>query len=160
MTRKNAGNSSSFEFCHWSHYITVTPHVRHGVSDHRRFDCLFNSLFRLTTKEPSNLRIAVSFERNPLVTCGFPAQRASNAENISMTPSWICDVNMYIFILKQFETGLFCTAKVLISNVLMLFVCFISGDWVNNANNLYSRICMGVFNCAQAAHDYISCCVV
>ena len=32
------------------YFVTVTSHERHGVSDHRKFDHLFNSLLRLTKK--------------------------------------------------------------------------------------------------------------
>ena len=35
---------------HTLHDITVTSHERHGVSQHREFHCLFNSLFRLKKK--------------------------------------------------------------------------------------------------------------
>ena len=37
--------------------IRVTPYERHGVSNYRKLDCLFNSLFKLTRKETSKLRI-------------------------------------------------------------------------------------------------------
>ena len=33
------------------YFVTVTSHERHGVSDHRKLDHLFNSLLRLTKKE-------------------------------------------------------------------------------------------------------------
>ena len=51
-----------------------------GVSNHRRLDCLLNHLF---TEKTSLLRVTGLCEGNSPVTGGFPAQRASNAENIS-----------------------------------------------------------------------------
>ena len=44
--------------CLWNddiNQITITPHTRHGVSYCRKLDCVFNSLFRRTTKECSVL---------------------------------------------------------------------------------------------------------
>ena len=46
-----------------------------GVSNHRRFDCLFNRLFRRRSKETSKLRITGLCEGNSPVTGEFPAQR-------------------------------------------------------------------------------------
>ena len=37
--------------------ISVTSYGRHGISDHQWLDCLFNILFRLTTKKISKLCI-------------------------------------------------------------------------------------------------------
>ena len=50
----------------------------HGTSNHRHVHCLPNRLFRRTSKKISKLPC----EGNPLVTGGFPSQRASNAENV------------------------------------------------------------------------------
>ena len=38
--------------------ITMRQPGRHGVSNHRQLDCVFNSLFNLTTKEASTVRIS------------------------------------------------------------------------------------------------------
>ena len=48
-------------------------------------------LFRRTSKKISKPRVTDLCEGNPLVTGGFPSQRASNANNVSvwsMTSSW------------------------------------------------------------------------
>ena len=57
---------------------------RHGVSNHRRLDCLLNCLFRRSSKKTSKLRITGLCERNPPLTGEFPSQGASNAENVSI----------------------------------------------------------------------------
>ena len=57
---------------------------RHGVSNHRRLDCLLSRLFRRTSKKTSKLRATGLCGGNPPVTGGFPSQRASNAENVSI----------------------------------------------------------------------------
>ena len=69
--------------------ILVTPlHWRHngpnGVSNRQPYDCLFNRLFRHRSKKTSKLRVAGLCEGNSPVTGEFPAQRVSNAENVSI----------------------------------------------------------------------------
>ena len=55
-----------------------------GVSNHRRLGCLLNRLFRCRSKKTSKLRVTGLCGGNQLVTGGFPSQRASNAENVSI----------------------------------------------------------------------------
>ena len=56
-----------------------------GVSSHRRLDRVINRLFRRRAKKTSKLRVTGLSEEDSPVTSEFPAQRASNAKNIS---SW------------------------------------------------------------------------
>ena len=58
-----------------------------GISNHQPHDCLLNRLFRRRSKKTSKLRVTGLCERNSPVTGEFPAQRASNAENVSI---WWC----------------------------------------------------------------------
>ena len=55
---------------------------RDGVPNHQPHDCLFNRLFRRRSKKTSKLRVTGLCEGNSQVTGEFPAQRASNAENV------------------------------------------------------------------------------
>ena len=55
-----------------------------GVSNHQRLNCLLNRLFRLRSEQISKLRVTGLCEGNSPVTGEFPAQRASNAKNISI----------------------------------------------------------------------------
>ena len=71
----------------WYHSITVTSYGHHGVSNHRRLRCLFNHLSRGTWKKTSKLCVTGLCEGTPPVNGGFPAQRASDAENVSI---WWC----------------------------------------------------------------------
>ena len=57
---------------------------RDGVSNHQPHDCLHNCSFRCTSKKTSKLHITGLCEENSPVTSDFPAQRASNAENVSI----------------------------------------------------------------------------
>ena len=67
---------------------TQTLEWRHNgcdnVSNHRRIDCLLNRLFRRRSKKTSKLRVTGVCEGNPPVTGGFPSQRASNTERVSI----------------------------------------------------------------------------
>ena len=55
---------------------------RDGVSNHQPHDCLLNRLFRRRSEKTSKLRVTDFCAGNSLVTGEFPAQRASNAENV------------------------------------------------------------------------------
>ena len=55
-----------------------------GVSNHRCLDCLPNRLFRRISKKTSKLRVTGLCERYYQTNGEFPAQRASNAENVSI----------------------------------------------------------------------------
>ena len=55
-----------------------------GVSNHQPHDCLLMCLFRSRSKKTSKPRITVLCEGNPPVIGKFPAQRASNVENVSI----------------------------------------------------------------------------
>ena len=77
--------------CQKSQYfrrIVYTLQWRHnepnGVSNHRLYDCLLSRLFRPRSKKTSKLRITGLCEENSPVSSEFPAQRASDAENVSI----------------------------------------------------------------------------
>ena len=68
--------------------ISFTLQWRHnerdGVSNRQPIDCLLNRLFRHRSKKTSKLRVIGLCAADSTVTCEFPAQRISNAENISI----------------------------------------------------------------------------
>ena len=66
---------------------------RDGVSNHQPHDCLLNRSLRCRSKKTSKLRVTGLCARNSPVTGEFPAQRASNAENVSIW--WRHHVNCY-----------------------------------------------------------------
>ena len=57
---------------------------REGVSNHQSHNCLLNRLFRHRSKKPSKLRVTGLCAGNSPGTGEFPAQMASNAENVSI----------------------------------------------------------------------------
>ena len=58
--------------------------VRDGASNHQPHDCLLNRLFRRRSNETSKLCVTDLCAGNSTVTGEVPAQRASNAENVSI----------------------------------------------------------------------------
>ena len=57
---------------------------RDGVSNHQPQDCLLSRLFRRRPKKASKHRVTGLCEGNSPKTGELPAQRASNAENVSI----------------------------------------------------------------------------
>ena len=55
-----------------------------GVSSHQPPDCLLNRIFERRSKKTSKPRVTGLCAGNSPVTGEFPAQRASNAENVSI----------------------------------------------------------------------------
>ena len=66
------------------HTIKCRINERDGVSNHQPHDCLLSRLLRRRSKKTSKLRVTGLCEGNSPVTGGFPAQRASNAEHVSI----------------------------------------------------------------------------
>ena len=69
------------------YYIIVILSIRYsdvimGVSNHHPRDCLLNRLYRRGSKKTSKLRVTGLCAGNSPVTSEFPAQMASNAENV------------------------------------------------------------------------------
>ena len=60
---------------------------RDSVSDHQPHDCLLNRLFRRRSKKTSKLRVTGLCAGKSPGTGDFPAQMASNAENVSIQDS-------------------------------------------------------------------------
>ena len=63
---------------HWRH------NGRNSVSNHQPHDCLLNRLFRRSSKKTSQLHVTGLCVGNSPGTGEFPAQMASNAENVSI----------------------------------------------------------------------------
>ena len=68
----------------YTHSLQWRHNGHDGASNHQPHDCLLNHLFRRRKKEASKLRGAGLYEGNYPMTGEFPAQMASNAENVSI----------------------------------------------------------------------------
>ena len=64
--------------------VQLRHNKRDGVSNHQPHDCLFNRLFKAQIKENIKAPRHWPLCRNSPVTGEFPAQCASNAENVSI----------------------------------------------------------------------------
>ena len=87
ITSSAIGVNLSIRFS-YSHYKFRTSRGRHngrdGVSNHLPHDCLLNRLFRRRSKKTLKLRVPGLCAGTSPVTGGFPAQRVSSAENVSI----------------------------------------------------------------------------
>ena len=70
--------------CRHSHSLLWRHNGRHGVSNHQPHDCLLSRSIRRRSKRTSKLRVTGLCAGNSPVTGEFPAQMASNAENVSI----------------------------------------------------------------------------
>ena len=68
----------------WPHSLQWRHNKQDGVSNHQAHDCLLNCLFRHISKKTPKLRVTGLCAGNSPVTGEFPAQMASNAENVSI----------------------------------------------------------------------------
>ena len=68
----------------WTLTLQWRHHEQVGVSNHQPQDCLLNCLFRHRSKKIPKLRVTDFCAGNSPVTGELPAQRAINAENISI----------------------------------------------------------------------------
>ena len=67
-------------------FLLLWRHIgRDSVSNHQPYDCLLNGLFKLRSKKTWKLRVTGLGAGKSPETGEFPAQMASNAENVS---SW------------------------------------------------------------------------
>ena len=68
----------------WNLYKQWRHNERGGVSNHQPQDCLLSRLFGHRSKKTAKLRVTGLCTGNSPVTGEFPAQMASNAENVSI----------------------------------------------------------------------------
>ena len=82
-----------------------------SVSNHQPHDCLLSCLFGRTSKKTSKLRVTGLCVGNSPGTGEFPAQMASNAENVSIwwrhhetaveTRAWMREIKIKMYLLIQ-----------------------------------------------------------
>ena len=66
------------------HSLRWRHNGHHGISNHQPHDCLLNRLFRRRSKKTPKLRATSLCAGNSPETGEFPAQKAINAENVSI----------------------------------------------------------------------------
>ena len=86
---------------------------RDGVSNHQPHDCLLNRLFGSRSKKTSKLRVTGLCVGNSPGTGEFPAQMASNAENVSIW--W-----------RHHETGI----------IMQLVTDYAHGEYIKGVNTI------------------------
>ena len=86
------------------------------VSNHQPHDCLLNRLFRCRSKKTSKLRVTGLCVGNSPVTGEFPAQMASNAENVSI---WWRHHGMGMLVSLVFTRGQFWPSGIVVGCVCL-----------------------------------------
>ena len=88
---------------------------RNGVTNHQPHHCLLNRLFRWRSKKTSKLRVTGLWWWNWPVTGEFPAQMASNAENVSIwwrhhvLSGFLCAENHFLILSAPVTTRIIIT---------------------------------------------------
>ena len=93
---------------------------RDSISNHQPHDCLLNRLFRRRSKKASKLRVTDLCEGNSLVSGEFPAQMASDAENVSI--SWRHHVTIHCAV--PLTWVLFCVHQSMPKSMQEVYRCF------------------------------------
>ena len=100
----------------WSHH-----NERDDVSNHRCLLCLLNCWFRRRSKKTSKLRVTGLCVGNSPVTGEFPAQKASNVENVSI---WWRHHDFRAIAVGQFDGCRWYTWKYTTQNVIFYWLLF------------------------------------
>ena len=126
-------------------YVLRWHHNQHdSVSNHQPHDCLLNRLFGRKSKKTPKLRVTGLCAGNSPGTGEFPAQRASNAENVSI---WLRHhVGKYLDTWRWKKTD----SKHMIQPLISRYVSF-SHSLRNPFQNRYTWTCPC---CLQAEHQH------
>ena len=110
---------------------------RDGISNHQPRGCLLNSLFGRTSKKTSKLRVTGLCAGNWPVTGEFPAQMASNAEDVSI---WWRPHELGSLIISCLYS------KVMVStlSLLVALIAVTSQGHNGSSNLLHSTVCATV----------------
>ena len=84
MTTGNYLHSRTNDTVKWIFSLRWRHNGLDGVSDHQPHDCLLSRLYGRRSKKTSKLRVTGLCAGNSPGTGEFPAQKASNAENVSI----------------------------------------------------------------------------
>ena len=150
-SRTERGRECCVESLQWRH------NGRDSVSNHQPRECLLSRLIRRRSKKTSKPRVTDLCAGNSPVTGEFPAQRASNAENVFIW--WSHHVNCR-FVVKccifdwTFFGMLTCLSYVT-SNIYLFLRIFVvvPGDSVKNANELLN-LRAGNFSTGNKIHIF------
>ena len=120
--------------CHNLCILQWCHNWRDSVSNHQPHDCFLSRLFRRRSKKTSKLRVTGRCSGNSPATGEFPAQMASNAENVSIWwrrhDNWDVPVGrlaitwtnagfriVHIFLMNQFQWFLIKRNQLLYENI-------------------------------------------
>ena len=107
----------------WSYTLQWRHNGHDSGSNHQPHDCLLKRLFRRRSKNTSSLRVTGLCAGNSPGTGEFPAQMASNAENVSIW--WRHHDIRLLASLSQFHLSDFCLVVFTVAPLTHADVCHI-----------------------------------
>ena len=104
---------------------------RDGVSNHQPHDCLLNRLFGHRSKKTSKLRVTGLCAGNSPGPGEFPAQMASNAENVSI---WWRHLSWYLMAATHYLNNCWLITSQIHTNLCLgwIFSKIITTMWIYN----------------------------
>ena len=114
-----------------------------GVSNHQPHDWLLNRLFRRRSTKTSKLSVTGLCAGNSPVTGEFPAQMASNAENVSI---WLRH-HVYYYCYYYFlcsRIGVLCWYEIRNEAYIWIAIIFLCHH-THTRTRAYTRICIYIF---------------
>ena len=141
---------------HWMYQIiTLTSLWARCVSNHQIHECLLNRPSRRRSKKTSKLRVTGLCAGNSTETGEFPAQLASNAENVSIWWRHHVSTIKVIRVLCLYKRGLFGYWLIWWQGFELNIWTFLSIDRVRN-RCLYSLICKCFWFCFYSQFDSVA----
>ena len=113
-----------------------------GVSNRQPHDCLLNRSFRCRSKKTSKLRVTGLCERNSPVIGEFPAQKANNAENVSIWWRHHVEIEIFFFHVSLPGYQRFCVRfvdRVTLSKMAEEITRSLASLWVSNVKSLWTN---------------------
>ena len=127
----------------------------HGISNHQLHDCLLNRVFRRRSKNESKLRVTGFRAGNS--PAKYPAQRASNAANVSIW--WRhhgCFTNTVVNVMGNHKINLMANRVHIAWNVLYIDSLWPSDTiWRHNSGSTLARV---MACCLTAPSHYLNWC--
>ena len=131
---------------------------RYSVSNHQPHDCLFNCLFRRRSKKTSKIRVTGLCVWGSPGTGEFPAQMASNAENVPfddvMISLWHIYISKYMAISKHYSCPISSVLESYFIILVFFFKIFNDTFWPKRPSHPFGLHPSPIYNWYLGLHQY------
>ena len=104
VSRRDHWSSKKYPWWYPHHSLQWHHNERNCVSNHQPHECLINRLLRHRWKRILKFRVSGLCEGNSPATSEFPAQRASNAENVFIWWRHHVNTNVHTWLLIGWQS--------------------------------------------------------